>query len=562
MFFGELFATPWHVIERRVILAGDHDTTCHVDAKYRQPTGSSNVPIKKRIDRAVAKGELERINDVLDEPHVLIGGLAVQQFYSARLSNDIDLICDFQTAHRILDMLYPSLDWKVDDKQHDEYRPSFRIEHKVEDLGTVIFGPKISERAPYSHIDWDTLKDGAHKFQTANGLLENILVPPAHALAYTKFISFLGRQSPEDKIEADLKDFADLTNHERFSVSLFYDFLRKSKSATELISNFRAKSESYRDVIGTSCLYDIASLFSPMRTPSEPAIPTATSTAVYIAAPHKNVSKNSKLKTALMHAGFVVKLPFEEVSEGRITGGADQPDAIRSVCIQAIKESQLVVVDLDTYGLDTAWEIGYAEGLGKRVVGYNEDVFLAADERPINRRRYEHNFMHGWERQAIFARIEDASPACVGKTVYVVGAFANAELESALNDTLVASAGRVIFPKHHIDNQNRLPKDYPLAERGETNRLLEDADVILVVLPRYGMDSSWQIGFATAKEKTIIGVVLKDDGVELGKQSYWDHWMHAWKSKVRTTGVSDLCSVLRGFALQGQEKRKEEGPGQ
>jgi hypothetical protein len=34
----------------------------------------------KPIDRAIAKRELARINNVLREPHILIGGLSVQQF--------------------------------------------------------------------------------------------------------------------------------------------------------------------------------------------------------------------------------------------------------------------------------------------------------------------------------------------------------------------------------------------------------------------------------------------------------------------------------------------------
>lgn len=136
--------------------------------------------MNKPIDRAIAKSELERINDVLQEPHLLIGGLAVQQFYTARDSKDIDLVCEFETARQILDALYPSRDWKVEDKQGNEYRPSFQIRHKVENLGTIIFGPKISERTPYSHIDWNALKQGAEPFETASGHLKNILVPPAH----------------------------------------------------------------------------------------------------------------------------------------------------------------------------------------------------------------------------------------------------------------------------------------------------------------------------------------------------------------------------------------------
>lgn len=131
----------------------------------------------KPIDRAVAKNELARINAALKKPHLLIGGLAVQCYHPARNSKDIDLVCDFGTAQMLLDTLYPSRDWKVIDKQNDEYRPSFNITHKVDDVGVIIFGPKISERDPYDHIDWTALMVGGSAFPGRIGPLENIIVP-------------------------------------------------------------------------------------------------------------------------------------------------------------------------------------------------------------------------------------------------------------------------------------------------------------------------------------------------------------------------------------------------
>lgn len=348
----------------------------------------------------------------------------------------------------------------------------------------------------------------------------------------------------------DLKDFADLTNHESFSVSQFYDLLRKTKSFDELLATFRAKCVSYRAIVETSCLRDISMMFTTFHANEAQETSSSQWATVYIAAPHRNIARDTAIKEALAHAGFIVKLPFEEVSTRRLQTGIDRPDAIRSVCIDAIDTSQFIVVDLDTYGLDTAWELGYAEGLGRRVIGYNEDVFLTTDERHINRRKYRHNFMHGWERQAVYRDMTSLAQACSGKVVYIAGSFSNAQLEAPINSALTASAKSVIFPKHYVDNQSQLPRDYPLAERGETNRLLEGADIVLVVLPRYGMDSSWQIGFATAKNKEIIGVLLIDDGIELTRQSFWDHWMHAWKSKVRVTGLGELRAVLQGFALE------------
>ncbi|KYG02370.1 hypothetical protein BE21_55025 [Sorangium cellulosum] len=217
--------------------------------------------MNRPIDRAIAKTQLERINEALQEPHLLIGGLAVQQYHTARDSKDIDLVCDFETARSLLDELYPSIDWDVRDEKQSEYRPSFQITHKFQDFGTIIFGPKISERAPYAHIDWNALKQGAEPFQYENRPLKNILVPTPHALAYTKFISFLSRQSPPKKIEADLKDFVDLTNGQRFSVSLFYSLLRKTDAHDALMNTFREKCAGHLAVLETSCLYHLAAMF-------------------------------------------------------------------------------------------------------------------------------------------------------------------------------------------------------------------------------------------------------------------------------------------------------------
>jgi nucleoside 2-deoxyribosyltransferase len=89
----------------------------------------------------------------------------------------------------------------------------------------------------------------------------------------------------------------------------------------------------------------------------------------------------------------------------------------------AIQSSKILVVDLDKYGLDTAWEVGYAEGLGKRVIGYNEDEGATTNERFINRRIYSDNFMHGWQNQTIFSDLTELANHCQGKIVYICGSF-------------------------------------------------------------------------------------------------------------------------------------------
>lgn len=509
---------------------------------------------RKPIKRAIAKLELERINSVLTRPHLLIGGLAVQQYYPARVSQDIDLVCDFEVAQNILRKLYPTKDWRLEESKNDEYRPSYRIRHRVEDMGTIIFGPKISEREPYRHLVWKKLKEEAKPFKGINGELENILVPAAHALAYAKMISFLCRQTPDSKVAADLQDFCDLTNHEKFSVTLFYDLLRQSRAVDELITTFRKKKASFPEIAEASCLHSISELYhAPISTRTNTSRSKKKFT-IYLGAPHKNIAKNNKLKEALTRSGFTVKLPYEEVTiKGREQGSADSM-AIRDICIAAMDKSEVLIVDLDTYGLDTAWEIGYAEGKKKKVIGYNEDIFLTTDERHINRRLYRENFMHGWATNKVYTDMEEVLYAIEGKNVYMCGPLAHQPDDNKTKDALTKSAVRVIYPKDHLVKQQALPRDYPLSDRSETNKLLEQSDILLVILPRYGMDSSWQIGFATALGKEIIGWMREDDGREFVKQSFWDHWMHAWKSKTHVIGLTDLIAIAIGMADQMKAK--------
>lgn len=270
---------------------------------------------------------------------------------------------------------------------------------------------------------------------------------------------------------------------------------------------------------------------------------------VYLAAPHRNESRNDKIADRLTQAGFSVKVPRREVEDQLVRKGIDAPEKVREVCIQAIEASDCVVVDLDTYGLDTAWEIGYAEGLGTRIIGVNDDPVLITEGRLVRRRLYNYNIMHGWETQEVFNDIDSAAIECTDKGIYVCGSFKNLALEKLAGSSILNSAKRLILPKEHLRHKDLLPRDYPIAERRLTNQLLLDAQIVLIALPSYGMDTSWQIGFATAKRKQIIGLVLNDDEerpIEIA--SFWDHWMHGWKSKLRVMNLDDLCVVLRGFA--------------
>ena len=207
---------------------------------------------KKPIDIAIAKQELSRINDFLPHPHLLIGGLAVQQYNVARSSKDIDLVCEFEVAQQILE-LYSVTDWTIFDATEDEYRPSYRIQHRIEDRGEIIFGPKIIERSPYNHISWHELVINSKPFKYQTKRFENILVPSAASLAFTKILSFIGRvRNSTNKAKQDLKDFIALSNHKEFSIAEFCDIIRKSGAEDSISNDFGGSIDSCYLIEGCS----------------------------------------------------------------------------------------------------------------------------------------------------------------------------------------------------------------------------------------------------------------------------------------------------------------------
>jgi nicotinamidase/pyrazinamidase len=212
------------------------------------------------IPLADAKQELRRISQFLTEPHLLIGGLAVQQYVLHRNSVDIDLVCSSDTAREITKKLYPSMTWNVEDKNQDEYRPSFIISPIAtkKEMGRIYFGPKILQRQPYDHIDWDVIAEDAQPFNLQNAPLNNILVPRPEALAFTKLISFIGRnRKHEEKRLQDLEDFVELSNYKDFQFKTFYGFIYKGEVNLAIRRDFSIENEKQRNIVSRSLLFSI-----------------------------------------------------------------------------------------------------------------------------------------------------------------------------------------------------------------------------------------------------------------------------------------------------------------
>lgn len=244
-----------------------------------------------QIPRAAAKDELVRLNNFLEKPYIIIGGLAVQQYITSRNSVDIDLVCEFDTVRAILEQLYPTKDWYIRDVHDDDYRPTYEIEHRhKKKQGKIIFGPKVLERGGYANLDWDELAENAKPFFHNSQSLQNILVPPAHALAYSKLISIIGRdQNNIIKISKDFKDFSDLTNCSQFSLSKFWDILRASDETGSIREQFRVRLQNFPHVLDDCCIFSIAEMFMLGNLSIEHKDKSINTISVYLAGPHINV---------------------------------------------------------------------------------------------------------------------------------------------------------------------------------------------------------------------------------------------------------------------------------
>jgi SAM-dependent methyltransferase len=174
-----------------------------------------------------AKLSILELDGLLDDTHLLIGGIAVQQYSPTRLSKDIDLVIDQASISGAIERLFPSLDYDNVDANEDDMRPAYVIVSRS-DQGRVYFiGPKIQERPAYRYVNWDYLKQEGVPFSYQGKKCAHIVVPNVEKLAFLKLLAFINRiHAKTEKGQKDLSDFVNLSNHRSFRINYFYDVLR------------------------------------------------------------------------------------------------------------------------------------------------------------------------------------------------------------------------------------------------------------------------------------------------------------------------------------------------
>lgn len=186
------------------------------------------------IEEHNAKKEILRLDTFLSEPVLLIGGLAVQQYFAGRTTKDLDLVCSLDQQKAILSAAYPLEEYEVDESQND-LRPSIVCHNRTTDT-KIFLGPKILEREPYKFINYSYFLEDAISYSYDGQTTANIFVPAAHVLAFSKILSFISRRG-KHKGRQDLSDFSNLSNSKLFSLSRFNSFVDRSK-ARDYISKF------------------------------------------------------------------------------------------------------------------------------------------------------------------------------------------------------------------------------------------------------------------------------------------------------------------------------------
>ncbi|MFX0203294.1 MAG: nucleoside 2-deoxyribosyltransferase [Candidatus Hodarchaeota archaeon] len=95
--------------------------------------------------------------------------------------------------------------------------------------------------------------------------------------------------------------------------------------------------------------------------------------SVYICSPIKLSELNKSITKALQSHKISVYLPEFHTNQNA------SPDRIFKSNVEAIRNTTIVVAVLKDYGRDFGFEIGYAYGLGKKIIGYAEDDCYEAD---------------------------------------------------------------------------------------------------------------------------------------------------------------------------------------
>ncbi|HYK05831.1 MAG TPA: nucleoside 2-deoxyribosyltransferase [Thermoanaerobaculia bacterium] len=247
---------------------------------------------------------------------------------------------------------------------------------------------------------------------------------------------------------------------------------------------------------------------------------------VYWSAPHRFTPLNERVKKAALRAGVEVFVP-----------GDIDPDntslAVRDACIGALSSVDVVIVSLDCYGMDTAWEIGFAAAREIPTVGVFEDVERRQAERQVRGGEIANHWMHDWARKPVAHRPDDLLRICSESRFASLYVSSSTKELSRADSVMSVLAGlepprRVVTSRDVIHGFEKLSRaEYPPVLRDRCVEALRAANAVVVDAIDLAMNSSWEVGFADGLGTPVVGAAFlpaptKND-VRLHLSDYWTH---------------------------------------
>ena len=252
---------------------------------------------------------------------------------------------------------------------------------------------------------------------------------------------------------------------------------------------------------------------------------------IYICSPHWLIEINKLISITLENSGYLTHLPAELCKEENIIGDSV---GIRHRCIDAIENSDIIVVNIDNYGMDSSWEIGYAEKAGKKIIGLSLDPQELNTPRITKPQTAWDHWMHGWKEHTIVHGFNYIAEFLETNSIYLSIPIKYETISSVIKENIEPHVKKLFTPLDILRNDfNDNKKETWYHARHRCISAIEDSETVIVYLDNYGMDSSWEIGYAEKAGKKIIGLSLDPQELNTPRitkpQTAWDHWMHGWK---------------------------------
>lgn len=267
---------------------------------------------------------------------------------------------------------------------------------------------------------------------------------------------------------------------------------------------------------------------------------------VYICSPHYLSEINHKIARAVIDSGNRAYLPAD-LAKTRIP--PMKSSEIRDICIQAIDDSDYFVIYLDEYGMDSSWELGYAYGSGKKIIGISFDENKLVSPKSRAAKTIWDHWMHGWKTKKVISNLSDLDSLIKSEIVYLVGPSSHKTEIDGIEKAIKHLARKVFTPTNVIsEDEQKQSKQYWYKFRPMYIEAILSATIVVAYVDYYGMDSAWELGFAEKAGKQIVGVSLNPANLNkpqpLSRQSTWEQWMHGWHSSTIVHNSDDLIRLL------------------